>query len=376
MKRIIGLVVIAAFALPLGAQAASITPESFSATIGVGESVSVNKTITLDAEGPAANKVDVFFLADNTGSMGGIINAVKSGASTILSAIAGGDPDFAGIDVNFGVGRYFGDPREGVAPTTAYQLQSAITNSAAATQTAINGWIASGGGDTPEANFFALHQVATQGGSTDGVGSTDPGIATGQVTGWRAGAARVIVWFGDAVSHTTTVDQAEAIAALTGNDVIVAAINTQSAGFGIDQGGQASAVASATGGSLTNGVTGSNLAATIDAILDAVSGAIGTIDLTFQAVGDTSGLTVAYTCTDALGCDDVAPGESRTFRMDVTGVSPGVFNYDTIAVGIAGAVEKDSITVRGDGVSVPEPATLLLFGVGLLGLGVARRRRA
>ncbi|MGG5891159.1 hypothetical protein ACLF3G_29235, partial [Falsiroseomonas sp. HC035] len=120
---------------------------------------------------------------------------------------------------------------------------------------------ASGGGDTPEANFFGLQQVATSGGATDGLGSTDVagGFGTGANTGWRSGAGKVVVWFGDASSHTTTVSQAEAIAALQANGVTVVGINTQSAGFGIDQSGQASANTGATGGTLTNVVTGANL---------------------------------------------------------------------------------------------------------------------
>jgi len=181
--------------------AGSITPDSFSATIAVGETIAVDKTVTLDDTGPAVSKVDVFFLSDNTGSMGGTISIVKDNASTILGAIAGADPRFAGIDVGFGVGRYLGDPSEPSEDEfTAYQLQQAITTVQADAQSAIDGWFASGGGDTPEANFFALHQVATEGAATDG------GLSTGQVTGWRDGAGRVIVWFGDAESHTVTVD--------------------------------------------------------------------------------------------------------------------------------------------------------------------------
>jgi hypothetical protein len=218
--------------------------------------------------------------------------------------------------------------------------------------------------------------VATSGGPTDGIGATDipGGYSTGFDTGWRDGAGKVIVWFGDAVSHTTTVDQAEAIAALNDNDVIVAAINTQGAGAGIDSSGQASAVAAATGGTLSNGVGAGSADDTIDAILDAVADAIATLDLTFATVGDTSGLTVAFTCTDALGCDDVPGGASRTFRVDFTGVTPGRYIFDTVVVGVAGATERDDITVGV--VDVPAPASLALFGFALLGLAAAARRRA
>ena len=39
---------------------------------------------------------DVVFLMDNTGSMGGPINSTKRNAQSILDAISGGDPRFAG----------------------------------------------------------------------------------------------------------------------------------------------------------------------------------------------------------------------------------------------------------------------------------------
>jgi len=362
---------------PALVSAGSITPETFEATIAVGESVTVNKTVTTPITG--ADRVDVFFLADNTGSMGGIIGSVKSFAGTLLS-----DLQASISDVNFGVGRYLGDPREygGTALSraqTAYTLQQGISSDATASQTAINAWFASGGGDLPEANFFALHQVATSGAATDGIGSTDiaGGFATGYNTGWREGAVKVIVWFGDAVSHTTTVDQAEAIAALTGENVVVAAINTRTANAGIDTSGQATAIVAATGGTLTNGVTGANAEATKDAILTAISDATSTFDLSLFTTGDTSGLDIDFTCTSAEGCTGVGGGESRTFDMVITGLTPGVYDFETRVTGISSAVELDTITVTGDvpPVAVPAPGPLSLMGLGLLGLAYLRRRR-
>ena len=85
------------------------------------------------------------------------------------------------------MGSYDGDPREGnpiaspPAPnlTASYSRQRMITDDTASVAAGIATWAAGGGGDGPEANFFALHQVATSGGATDGVGATDPGLATG-----------------------------------------------------------------------------------------------------------------------------------------------------------------------------------------------------
>lgn len=365
--------VIGSMVFPLAAFAGSLTPGTYSATIDVGETIVIEKTVTVDD--PPKNKVDIFFLADNTGSMGGVINAVKNSATALLSGLSSSI-----VDVQFGVGRYLGDPKElGETPLSAYQLQQSMTTSASSVQTAINGWFASGGGDGPEANFFALHQVATEGGTTDGLGLTDPGIATGQVTGWRDDAARIIVWFGDVQSHTTTVDQAEAIAALVGNGVTVAALNTRWADGGIDGYGQASSIVAATGGTLVNNVSTTSAAAVLAAILGAIETVTTEIDLTLITTGDTSGLDISFTCTSSVGCDGVPGGATRTFDMSITGLTAGTYDFTTSAVGVVGAVESDSITVRGDEpppVSVPEPASLLLMGIGLLGIGFARKRRA
>ncbi|HSP00905.1 MAG TPA: PEP-CTERM sorting domain-containing protein, partial [Thioalkalivibrio sp.] len=218
----------------------------------------------------------------------------------------------------------------------------------------------------------------TSGAATDGVGTTDVagGFATGYDTGWREGAVKVIVWFGDAVSHTTTVDQAEANAALTGENVVVAAINTAGAGSGIDGAGQATAIVAATGGTLTNNVSGANSEATKNAILAAISDATSSFDLSLFTTGDTSGLDIDFTCTDPEGCTGVGGGESRTFDMVITGMSPGVYDFETRVTGISSAVELDTITVTGDGpVPVPAPGPLSLMGLGLLGLAYLRRRR-
>ena len=109
------------------AQAATITPDTFSATIGVGESVTVEKTVTIEA-GDVASKVDFYFLSDNNGSMTGVIDNVKSVAGDLLTAL---NAEYG--DAAFGVGRYFGDPSEtGEDGNTAYDvLQTSTTDSTA-----------------------------------------------------------------------------------------------------------------------------------------------------------------------------------------------------------------------------------------------------
>ncbi|MDP6949316.1 MAG: PilC/PilY family type IV pilus protein, partial [Arenicellales bacterium] len=296
-----------------------------------------------------ACRADVVFLMDNTGSMGGPITSTKRNASTILDAISGGDPRFAGIDTRYAVATYWGDPREymtgpwycaretcpwwwcarywceggtwphycshwgycgskdpTVAAQKAFKINQSLTDSHSLTRKAMNEWRPCSspggcGGDWAEANFFALHQLATGGGSTDGTcidspgygmpsaGScSDKGFATGYDVGWREDSGRIIVWFGDACSWSTTVDRSEVTAALTANNIIVAGINTYSKDRGIDYrgntatgscaggsgatDGQASVITNATHGTLTNNVSGTK--ETVNAILDAVAGGI------------------------------------------------------------------------------------------------------
>lgn len=329
--------------------AASISPNTINVGVVVDQTVNIERTVTLDSSGPAANRVDVIFLADNTGSMGGVINTVRNNAHQILDAISGGDPRFAGIDVQFGVASYNGDPREfgGTVQSkalSAYRLHQAITPSRNLVNTALTQWRASGGGDGPEANFFALHQVATSGASTDGVGTTDARFSTAYVTGWRPGAARVVVWFGDIESHTTTVDLAEAIAALKENKVIVAAINSGAANSGIDRLQQASSIVTAAGGSLTNNVQGTQT--TVNAILNAVESATATVDLSLATRGNTAGLDIKFSCLSDEGCTDVAPGESRRFNMQIRGLALGDYAFETYAPEVTGVVALDAVQVR------------------------------
>jgi len=331
--------------------AASITPNRIFVNLAEGQSTTIERTVTLDTTGPAAGKVDVFFLSDNTGSMGGAIRSVRDNATAILQALAGDDPRFAGIDVAFGVGSYLGDPREysAAADTTsvaqlAYRLHQPMTESIDDVITGLGRWSARGGGDAPEANFFALQQAATEGAVTDGVGTSDRGFSSNHVTGWRTDAVRVIVWFGDVSSHTTTVSQAEAIQALNDNNIIVAAINTRSANSGIDTAQQASQIVAATNGTLSNNIVGS--ATTVDAILRAVESATNTVNVSLETRGDTAGLTISFSCVSPQGCNDVGAGESRLFAMNITGDSVGNYAFDTIAPGLSGAIANDEVTVH------------------------------
>lgn len=350
MKRFPSLAcaaVAALVAVPIAVEA-QISPETGSATIAVGETVVFDKTVTLGAGG--ADLVDLFFLADNTGSMGGIINSAKAGASSILAALP--------TTYRFGVGRYYEDSSES-SFARGYDPQVALGGSNAAVQGAINAWGASGGGDFPEANFEALKRMADE-------------------EAWGASAKKIVVWFGDAPSHTETTTEAEAIAALNAAGVEVIAFNSTSAGFGIDDGedfsdpsGQASRVAAATDGRLVNNFASADF---VDVVLDEIATSTSTVDLVFGHTFAGTGLSILIECNDALGCTGVDAGESRDFRVSIMGMTPGTYEFDVFAEGVSGT-ERDIITVTGDPpVGVPEPGSLLLMATGLVGISMRRRR--
>jgi plastocyanin len=139
-------------------------------------------------------KPDIYFLADTTGSMGPALANVKMNASQILNTVKANSSQ-----PRFGAGDYkdFRSCGEGeTAPCFAgdYAFKNAAPipaadDNGAAALAAIggdetSGWSASGGGDDPEGQLYALHQLTAENGAQ-----------------WRSDSSRILVWFGDNPGH-------------------------------------------------------------------------------------------------------------------------------------------------------------------------------
>jgi hypothetical protein len=134
-----------------------------------------------------------------------------------------------------------------------FKLEQSLTADAAAVQTAINTWSASGGCDEPEAQLNALYRL--------GIGNTSDDVGAASV-GYREGSSRVIAWFGDAPGHdpSNLHSLQAAIDALKAKSIRVVAVNIgrldshsepglfNVPGCATDCSGQATRIANDTGG--------------------------------------------------------------------------------------------------------------------------------
>jgi hypothetical protein len=283
---------------------------------------------------------DVYFLADTTGSMGGILAAVKAGAINILSAIAA--PNMA-----FGAGNYkdfqSGDP-------FCFQPQQALNTNSALTLAAINAWSAGGGLDTPEGQLFALDQIATN-----------------ASIGWRPGSKRILVWFGDAPGHDpicaglpgvpAAITEAIATTHLKNAGIKVLAISTNSGADpnGLDgtpsQGpypcantgtaGQGTRIATNTGGSFSTGVNAATISNTIIAMVTAAKNLFNNIKLV--ASGGTAPFVTSITPAGGFGPVD---NKGHDFVFKVTFTGPPCRDTDQVFTGTIDVVADGNVVAQ------------------------------
>lgn len=218
----------------VGLTEAQVVPPQVHETLAPGQSVDISKTV---ATPPIPPNPDICFLADTTGSMGPAIANVQANATSIMNTVVGSEPN-----AQFCAGEY-----RDVGDDFTFRINEDLTSNVVTIQTAINGWAAAGGGDTPEAQIPALHHLANN-------------------VSWRVNSTPVIVWFGDASGHDPRagISLNDAITALQSANVTVLAVPVDSGfGDGLDAAGQATAIANATGGQVLPGATPDQLSQTI-----------------------------------------------------------------------------------------------------------------
>lgn len=164
--------------------------------------------------GTTVQSVDDFFAIDTTGSMGGEINAIRTGLeTTVLPAVRAA----AARDAWFGVGAIddfpsgsYGSPGcNGGPDDQPFILLSPMTSSVTTTKAAVANLLYGSaprgcGADTPEGQMEALYQIATGAGNVvSGVVNIPPHKDRGRGgVEFRSGAMSVVSMVSDASFHT------------------------------------------------------------------------------------------------------------------------------------------------------------------------------
>jgi hypothetical protein len=365
-----------------GALADSISPLTFSADLAMGESVTIEKTVVIEAAGPSDALIDIHFLFDTSGSMGGVINGAKDAAAGIFTALSGFGDVAASVGVYSEAARTPTSPAGSTAPGLV--VNQDLTTNVATSIAAINAVTLGnpdGGGDGPE----------------NGVNGIE--LATESLS-WRPGSTRFMFVFGDAgfkssdaaetggvtgLSLDTFDDQdglpistaANALAALSAEGVNL---------FGLSYGSGFTRAIETLGGTAFASSTAPG--AIVDDITDGISAGFanyGSVTVDDLGGGDPAiDVSVACTGADIGACSGAfALGEydrsvDRTFTFDVTFTRTGLGTkeFTTFAIVDKGIVARERDRFPGDDMPpVPLPAAGWMLIAGIGGLAALRRRK-
>lgn len=346
------LMSLAAPSIVRGQEGVTIDPPVNNFTLAEGQTMTETVTVTVPP-GAGVTKADVYLLADTTGSMSGPINSVKTGASDIVDGLVAELPD---VDLAFAAGDYKDFPYD---PYAFHHAQSVTTNTADV-KTAIMGWAAGGGYDGPEGQLFAYDRIA------------DNAAPAGGTIGWRSGAKRILVVFGDAPGHDAVcasisglpydITEGSVTAKLAAASITYIGISTvtgyangmdddptygasdYSGACGAPGGtpGQATRIAAATGGTHVNGATSGEI---VQLIKDLITSAVTTINnLSLVPTGDTAQFVSAIS---PAGYGPLNSDEQHVlpFQVDWRGTVKCA-DHDQVFTGTLDAVADGSVVAQ------------------------------
>jgi len=368
-----------------GAIIGSLTPDSISGVHAFGETKPYTLDYSVTVTGGGTSKADVMFLTDTTGSMGGIINGIKTAFSGIQTAIATAYPS---LDIEYGVSDYRNYTDGGNYTAYGVNLRSAFTSSSAATQAAINTYSASGGADGQESQLKAMVNLANNWTSV-GAGPLD--------FGGRSDAQKILIWAGDWEGHIAGDESASsgsppagyyptlagAVGALNAQGILTFGLNAYSSSGGINTpyGGlygqtapqqQEDVITSATGGTsfYSVGSGGSSIQA---AIVAAITGGVETLsNITISVDGSTVPFTLDNLSDTHIG-SWTATTVTGSFAFNATApMGVGTANFDVVLYGNGGELDRSDVTLT---TVIPAPGAILLGSIGVSLVGWLRRRR-
>jgi len=174
---------------------ASISPDTLAATLRPGQSISETKTVYIPEVIP---KGDIMFSFDVSGSMIDDIDAAKAAASNITDEIDArvadanygviSYSDYPGYYTSCGYADWYGHP--GTPLDYPYQLDHPITHNRTAVIETINALTYKVGRDYPQSYTRIMYETYS-----------DAAI------GWRTGAKKIVINFGDDVPHDCNVNE-------------------------------------------------------------------------------------------------------------------------------------------------------------------------
>jgi hypothetical protein len=323
----------------IGGSILSTTPSPFSLIVpeGAHASATVNTQVRIT---PPGGSLDVFFLADTTGTMGDLVHSLSTGFSAIAQDLSHSLPLGS---VHFGVAQYR-DYEDGGAFSNGICVDRALTSDLSSVQAALDAWQPSGGNDLPEQNLSAIKKLA------DGWDT---------VYGGRSGVGRIIILGGDsngwengAKGYPYSTLQAT-VDALTAQGISVYGLSNQAPGLGIDAPGsafapggaadgrcQASTLTSATDGRMFYNLDFADADAVSSAIEQGIIGRVGNISLTADSPFGSWVVNISGTHVTGPFTAGSSPINS-TFTLDL--LAPAAQDTRTI-----------TLTLRADGLALAQ----------------------